>query len=197
MTTSARPVGAHELRQRLESPAPPLLLDVRTPAEFETAHLPGSHNVPLDVITSRRDDLVDRVGADVVFVCRTGARASRAEQLLRADFAAPRQVLHGGIADWEAHGFALERGRPHWDLERQVRLVAGSIVLTSIVGSVAVPKLKWVAAGIGGGLTFAAVSNTCAMADVLSRLPYNRRSGPDPDALIAMLDSRRRTAPGS
>lgn len=106
-------------------------------------------------------------------------------------------MLLGGVAEWENNGFALDRGRQRWDLERQVRLVAGSIVLSSIVGSVAVPKLKWVAAGIGGGLTFAAVSNTCAMADALSKLPYNRPSRPDADALIALLHSRRRSAPSS
>jgi hypothetical protein len=44
-----------------------------------------------------------------------------------------------------------------------VRLVAGSIVLSSVVGSIFAPKLKWLAAAVGGGLTFAAVSNTCAM----------------------------------
>lgn len=90
MTTTARPVDTHELRLRLESPAPPLVVDVRTAAEFETAHIPGSHNVPLDVIASRRDDLLDRVGDDVVFVCHSGARAARAEHLLRADPSAPR-----------------------------------------------------------------------------------------------------------
>ena len=66
-----------------------------------------------------------------------------------------------------------------------MRLVAGSIVLSSVVGSVAVPRLKWVAAAIGGGLTFAAVTNTCAMATALSKLPYNRAA--DGSALIAKL----------
>ena len=49
--------------------------------------------------------------------------------------------------------------------------MAGSIVLSSVLGSVAIPKLKWVAAAIGGGLTFAAVTDTCAMATALSKLP--------------------------
>jgi len=40
------------------------------------------------------------------------------------------------MTDWEAKGFAVNRGVQRWDLERQVRLVAGSIVLTSILGSV-------------------------------------------------------------
>lgn len=74
-------------------------------------------------------------------------------------------------------------GRPLWDLERQVRLVAGSIVLSSVAASVAVPRLKWIAAGIGGGLTFAAVSKACAM----GKLPYNRGRVRDATAIVAQL----------
>ena len=70
-------------------------------------------------------------------------------------------------------GFDVKRGVQRWDLERQVRLVAGSIVLSSVLGSIAVPRLKWLAAQ-SGGLTYAAVSNTGAMGTALSKLPYNR-----------------------
>jgi hypothetical protein len=76
-----------------------------------------------------------------------------------------------------------------WELERQVRLVAGSIVLSSVVGSVAVPRLKWLAAAIGAGLTYAAVSNTCAMATALSKLPYNRGAASDAKTVLAQLDT--------
>jgi hypothetical protein len=76
-----------------------------------------------------------------------------------------------------------------WELERQVRLVAGSIVLSSVVGSVAVPRLKWLAAAIGAGLTYAAVSNTCAMATALSKLPYKRGAASDTKTVLAQLDT--------
>jgi hypothetical protein len=61
------------------------------------------------------------------------------------------RVLDGGMTDWEKAGFAVRRGAQRWALERQVRLVAGSIVLSSVIGSTAVPRLKWLAALIGGG----------------------------------------------
>jgi hypothetical protein len=96
-------------------------------------------------------------------------------------------VLEGGIAEWEGNGLDVDRGIERWDIERQVRLVAGSIVLSSVVGSVLVPKLKWLAAAIGGGLTFAAASNTCAMGTALSKLPYNRTADYDPAALVSRL----------
>jgi hypothetical protein len=88
---------------------------------------------------------------------------------------------------WEGNGFKVDRGKQRWDLERQVRLVAGSIVLSSVVGSIFAPKLKWLAAAVGGGLTFAAVSNTCAMGTALAKLPYNRTGTYDPQELVSQL----------
>lgn len=60
-------------------------------------------------------------------------------------------------------------------------------MLSSIFGSVVVPRLKWVAAGIGGGLTFAALSNTCAMGTALSKLPYNRGATSDAKTVLSRL----------
>lgn len=91
------------------------------------------------------------------------------------------------MSGWEGGGFAVDRGAPRWELERQVRLVAGSIVLSSILGSIAVPRLKWLAAAIGGGLTFAAVTDTCAMATGLAKLPYNRGAASDVQTIVSAL----------
>jgi hypothetical protein len=60
-------------------------------------------------------------------------------------------------------------------------------VLTSVLGSIAVPKLKWVAGAIGGGLTVAALSNTCAMGMALSKLPYNRGASCDAQTVVSQL----------
>jgi hypothetical protein len=60
-------------------------------------------------------------------------------------------------------------------------------VLSSVLGSIRVPKLKWLAAAVGGGLTYAAVTNTCAMATALSKLPYNRGAAPDSETILARL----------
>jgi rhodanese-related sulfurtransferase len=184
---TATTVSPTELRDRLNAEKPPRLLDVRSPAEFETAHIAGSYNVPLDVVRERRAELIDRLDGDVVFVCRSGLRASQADEVLRGAGLTKGTVLKGGLADWQGNGFDVDEGTEHWDIERQVRLVAGSIVLSSLLGSIAVPKLKWLAAAIGGGLTFAAVSNTCAMGNALSKLPYNRTSNYDPTKLVAQL----------
>jgi len=185
--TATATIDSRNLYDRLGSAVPPRILDVRTPGEFETAHIAGAYNVPLDLLREHRDEIVKHLDEDVVLVCRSGQRAAQAEETLRNAGLANVHILDGGITAWEAEGFAVNRGAQRWDLERQVRLVAGWIVLSSVLASVAVPKLKWVAGAVGGGLTFAALSNTCAMGMMLSKLPYNRGATYDAQTVVAQL----------
>ncbi|MCI4675197.1 rhodanese-like domain-containing protein [Candidatus Mycolicibacterium alkanivorans] len=187
--TAPATIDSQDLSDRLGSASPPRILDVRTPGEFETVHIAGAYNVPLDLLREHRDEIIGHLDEDVVLVCRSGQRASQAEETLRAAGLDNVHILDGGITAWEAKGFAVRRGAQRWDLERQVRLVAGSIVLTSVLGSLAAPKLKWVAAAIGGGLTFASLTNTCAMGMALSKLPYNRGVTCDAQTVVAQLIS--------
>lgn len=185
--TAARTVDAAWLVDRVREQRAPRILDVRTPAEFESTHINGSYNVPLDTLTEHREEITEHLDEDVVLVCRSGQRAAQAEQALAGAGQPNVRVLDGGIMAWEGAGGPVARGRQRWDLERQVRLTAGSIVLATVAGSALLGPLKWVAAGVGGGLTFAALTNSCAMDAVLSKLPYNRGPGSDPRAAIAAL----------
>jgi len=148
MTTANGPatVDAGTLRNLLATGRGPRMLDVRTPAEFETAHIPGSYNVPLDLLREHGTELRTHLDDEVVLVCRSGARATRAEQTLTQAGLPNVKILDGGMLAWQAAGAPVNRGRPRWDLERQVRLLAGSIVLASVLGSLVVPGLQWLAA---------------------------------------------------
>ncbi|PGH45265.1 sulfurtransferase [Micromonospora sp. WMMA1996] len=193
-TTTPSTVDAVTLRELIAAGRAPRLLDVRTPGEFEAAHVPGAYNVPLDLLKEHREELRNHLDEDVVLICRSGARATQAEQALATVGLPNLKVLDGGMLAWQAANAPVNQGRPRWDLERQVRLVAGSIVLASVVASVFVPGLKWVAGFIGAGLTFAAVSNTCAMGMLLSKLPYNRGASCDLDSVVGQLsDTGRRS----
>jgi hypothetical protein len=64
--------------------------------------------------------------------------------------------------------------KPRWALERQIRLVAGSIVLLAIIASIWWSPARYVAGAIGLGLTVAAITDTCLMGKLLMKLPYNR-----------------------
>src|SRR5215208_3750723 len=79
------------------------LLDVRSPAEFEAVHIPGSYNVPLDQLPEHRHELRS-LERPLVLVCRSGARAHQAELLLREIGLWQLSVLDGGLQAWERAG---------------------------------------------------------------------------------------------
>lgn len=150
------------------------ILDVRTPGEYAGVHVPGSVNLPLDQLQEHHGQVTGRLHRPVVLVCAQGVRSEEAARLLAGDGVSDVRILSGGVNAWAATGGDVVRGRGHWAMERQVRLVAGTLVAGSVLASVAKSGARWVAAGVGLGLTYSAVSNTCTMARVLGLLPYNR-----------------------
>ena len=191
MTTLDDRVDAATLDQLLSEDADVRILDVRTPAEFESAHIPGAYNVPLDTLGEHAVELARHVSEPVMLVCRSGARASQACDKLAATGMANLHILDGGIQSWDDGHRPVRRGRQRWDLERQVRLVAGVLVFAGIVGSLFVPGLKYLSGFVGAGLMFAALTNTCAMGMALSKLPYNRVASCDVDGVVRQLTTAR------
>ncbi|WP_214321710.1 rhodanese-like domain-containing protein [Nonomuraea sediminis] len=168
-----------------------LVVDVRTPSEFESAHIDGAINLPLDQVNTHLRRIVTDAGGRVLLICQSGIRAERARAALSEAGLTDVAVLDGGMNAWNAIGAPVNRGQARWALERQVRLVAGSLVLASVVATLWVPAAVLVAAIIGAGLTFAALTDTCAMGLLLSRLPYNRAGGVDVETALTRL---RKTA---
>jgi rhodanese-related sulfurtransferase len=187
--TLPRRLDVSTLREWLSGDAPAQVLDVRTAAEFEVGHVPGSVNIPLSQLPRVCQDLAGSGRSRIAVMCQSGVRSEKAKELLRENGCAAARVVDGGLNAWQAMGGEIEQGRPLWALERQVRLVAGSLVLLGVVGSKRYPKMKLLTGAIGGGLAFAAASNTCAMGNVLARLPYNQRSRRDVDDAVARLTS--------
>jgi len=64
-------------------------------------------------------------------------------------------------------------------------------VLTGILASIVAPRARWLSAAIGAGLTTAALTDTCAMGNLLSRLAYNRDASTDLPTVIAALTGDR------
>ncbi len=152
-----------------------VVIDVRSAAEFESMHIRGSYNVPLPLLSEHADELADRLGSRVVLVCQSGARAEQARQRLGRSGIGGAYVLTGGAPGFAAAGGDVVQGKVRWDLERQVRLAAGSLVVLGLAGGTFVsPKFRMLAGAIGAGLTFSAATNTCAMGRALSAMPWNR-----------------------
>jgi rhodanese-related sulfurtransferase len=179
-------IDSRTLREWLDQGTDVTMVDVRTPAEFETVHIPGSYNVPLDMLDEHRSEL-SHLTHPLVLVCRSGNRATQAERKLSESGPPNVTVLEGGIISWLEVGGVVRRGRPRWDLERQVRLVAGALIFSGVLASVVFEPAKWVAGAVGAGLTVAALTNTCAMGMLLSKLPYNRSASCNVSAVLGDL----------
>ncbi|WP_016909591.1 rhodanese-like domain-containing protein [Streptomyces xiaopingdaonensis] len=161
------------------------VVDVRTPAEFATGHLPGAYNVPLDRLRQGIPALSSAAGGSgLLFVCASGGRSEQARQVLAGE-GVRAASLGGGTTAWRGAGLPVERseGTPRvWPMERQVRCAAGALVLVGLAGGRFVsPKARVVSALVGGGLVYAGVSGTCGMAAALAKLPFNRPGAADPD----------------
>ncbi|MEO3859606.1 rhodanese-like domain-containing protein [Acrocarpospora sp. B8E8] len=167
-----------------------LVVDVRTPGEFASAHIPGAINLPLDQVDRHLRRIVSDAGGTMLLICQSGSRATQARTALTREGLAGVVVLDGGMNAWTAAGApttSTAGGRVRWGLERQVRLVAGSIVAVSVLASIWWAPARFIAGFIGAGLTIAAVTNTCAMGMALAKLPYNRGPRFDIDAAITRL----------
>lgn len=166
------------------------LLDVRTPGEYESVHIRGAYNVPLDTLGEHGDD-IRAVRTPVVLVCQSGSRARRAEEALRGAGMPNLHVLDGGMNGWVSAGRPVQRGAERISLERQVRIAAGSLAalgaLLALLALLVNPMFALLPAFVGSGLVFAGVTDTCGMAMLLSRLPYNRPATCDVEAMVYAL----------
>ena len=173
-------VSPGELSQLIASGCPVDLLDVRTPGEFESVHVPGARLIPLDELDAGAF-LKQRGKADqpVYVLCQSGGRARKAiEKLQQAGFGGG-VLVEGGTQAWIDAGLPVTRdGAGVISLERQVRIAAGSLVLTGVLLAYFVhPGFIALSAFVGAGLVFAGITDWCGMGLLLAKLPWNQRSG--------------------
>ena len=168
-------ISVQELDAALKTPSKKILLvDVRTPMEYQAEHIPQAKNIPLDQIESAFDDLK---GYERVYVqCQSGNRSSQACQKLEAAQLDNMMNVQGGIAAWKDAGFVTTKGKGSTiSLFRQVQIAAGSLILLGVgLFYWGDPRFIWLTAFVGAGLLFAGVTGTCAMGTLLSKMPWNR-----------------------
>jgi len=93
----------------LESGTAPLILDVRTPGEYRSGHVPQAINIPHNELASRLAELADAKNREVVAYCEQGPRAGFAESVLQeAGFSAVRHLV-GDMYAWRRSGLPVER----------------------------------------------------------------------------------------
>ncbi len=178
MIATISPAMLADLRRKGEKIT---LIDVRTPAEFGEVHVDFARNIPLDRLDPKAVTALSGDGP-AYFVCKSGTRSQKAcEKMLAAGLKDVISV-EGGTAACEAAGVPVVRGRKAMSLERQVRIAAGSLVAigAALAGFGPEAPINWQAIGaglagfVGCGLVFAGITDTCGMAMLLARMPWNQ-----------------------
>ncbi len=153
-----------------------VLIDIRESDEFAREHIPGAHHEPLSGFDAA--DFPHDQGKIAIFHCASGARtAEAAPRILGTAFAEVYQ-LDQGLAGWKKAGLrTVVNRRMPIPIQRQVQITAGLMVLLGVVlGFTVSPWFFGLSGFVGAGLTFAGLSGTCAMANLLALMPWNRRA---------------------
>lgn len=179
MTITIETISPAELHEKT-SDGDIEIIDVRTPAEFREVHATAASNRPLDSLDPHAVMRAQNGSEQrpLYVICRSGNRARMAcEKFMAAGYENVVNV-EGGTQAWEAAGFPVKRGKKTVSLERQVRILAGALVLLgALLAWFVHPAFVLLSGFIGAGLVFAGVTDTCGMAMALAKMPWNRADG--------------------
>lgn len=176
-TTTWSTITPEELQHRTTE-TDVLLIDVRTPAEFQEVHVPFAQNYPLDRLKPEEvQSLLTNENQIIYLICKSGTRGKMACEKLVAANVLNVVNVEGGTSAWDNAGLPVVRGKSVISLERQVRIAAGFLVLTgTILGFFLHLGFLGIPAFVGAGLMFAGITDTCGMGMILARMPWNQVS---------------------
>lgn len=167
-----------EARRRLKEGSA-ILIDIREPMEHAREAIPGAKLCPLSQLDQATlSALAGRNAPAVIFHCQGGKRTRDNADRLQACSLPQAYMLEGGLTGWKSAGYPtrVDHTQPI-ELQRQVQIAAGSLILLGVLLAWLVsPFFVVLSAFVGGGLVFAGVSGWCGMAHLLAILPWNRKS---------------------
>jgi rhodanese-related sulfurtransferase len=107
-TWALQTIDADRLKSLLDRGQRLVIVDVRSPEEFRQGHIPGARSLSLDEPGERFRELPRR--EPIVLYCSCPmSEIGPAYQFLRFAGYTNVAVLHGGLAEWLARGYALEK----------------------------------------------------------------------------------------
>jgi rhodanese-related sulfurtransferase len=179
MSEMTRSITAVEAKARLAG-GTAVLVDVREPLEHARERIADAVSMPLSSFDGEalRSSLGVKPAPTVIFHCQSGQRTAQSAAQL-GSCGVKSYLLEGGLNAWKLAGLGtvIDRTRPI-ELQRQVQIAAGSLVLIGVTLSVVVSSwLLVIPAFVGSGLIFAGISGWCGMAKLLATMPWNRTSG--------------------
>lgn len=173
--TTLTPIDAQKLATRLRA-GQATLIDIREADEYAREHIAGAVLMPLSSLEQSRLNVEPQ--GEVVFHCRSGMRTNANCARLAAHVDGAAFMLEGGLDAWKQAGLGVQTdSKAPLELNRQVQVVVGALVLIGVVLAAFVDPLFAALPGmLGGGLLFAGISGWCGMAKVLAAAPWNVRA---------------------
>lgn len=151
------------------------VIDVRTPKEYQSAHVAGAASTPLDQLDPESFRAQHGDEQAVYILCQAGKRAITAAERLSQAGHKNVTVIAGGTAAAIEAGIEIEYGENSISIERQVRIAAGALVLIGTLLGLFVQGMFFaLPALVGSGLMFAGITDSCAMGMLLAKCPWNR-----------------------
>ncbi len=169
---SLKPLSPQAIRQHLDQGA--LLVDIRSANEYAHEHIAQARHIPMEQLSKGAAALQDAKA--VIFHCRSGNRTQMNAQMLNTCITGDAYVLEGGLDAWKKAGLPVvaDASQP-LELQRQVQIAAGSMIVLGIALGVTVsPWFLMLSGFVGAGLVFAGVSGFCGLARLLMKMPWNQ-----------------------
>lgn len=159
------------------------LVDVREPEEHRREHVAGAELHPSSAFSVTGFPKAVP-GRRTLILCRSGGRAGKVANALRAAGRTDVSVVEGGIVGWQQAGLPCSTDpKAPLPVARQVMITVGILLVAFTALAATVSPLFLIGTGfMGAGLLFAGVTGHCALANVLSKMPWNRATGPAPAA---------------
>lgn len=158
-----------------------VIIDVRERDEYAIEHVEHSINVPLSVFPMVAPGVLKQLSdKKIMFMCHSGMRAAQAKKLaegLGYNNEHVYDVYEGGITQWIKNGKDVIKGnsKAALPIQRQVQLVVGLLVIIfGVMGLMVDPWYSIAAAAMGAGLFLAGATGFCAMAMLVSWMPWNK-----------------------
>ena len=180
MTSEFPTVTAEQLHRWQQAGQSPVLIDVRSPAEYRAGHIPGAQLIPVEelspgIVQKRLGRSGPGSDETLYLTCQAGPRAARAAQVLSQSGLGNVALVEGGTQRWQQAGLPLNRCGKAISLERQVQIALGSLLILKVFLGYGVHELFFAAAAlIGAGLIYAGITRWCGLSQLLARMPWNR-----------------------
>ena len=155
-----------------------MILDVRTDEEYDECHVSGSVLHTLDSLNPTAIQILRKNGEPCYVLCAAGKRAMKAAEILTAAGHENVLVIEGGIQNWIDKGLPVITLPEQLSLKHQSWIATGAVMILGAILGYLIHPAWYLLAGCGGILLiFSGITGWCPRMLLLSKLPWNKRTG--------------------